>query len=128
VRAIESQVMIPNGNTLVMGGLVQDNPTATFSKVPFLGDIPGLGWAFHSETKNMSKDNLIIFLTPTIVRDADFQPTPTTFLQSKPKTMKSPMNPHHPWDGAEPETGWSNPAPVPGEFDQQKVSRDNNNY
>jgi hypothetical protein len=42
--------------------------------------------------------------------------------------MKSPMNPHHPWDGAEPETGWSNPAPVPGEFDQQKVSRDNNNY
>jgi type II secretory pathway component GspD/PulD (secretin) len=128
VRSIDSQVMIPNGNTLVMGGLVQDNPTATFSKVPFLGDIPGLGWAFHSETKNMSKDNLIIFLTPTIVRDADFQPTPTTFLQSKPKTMKSPMNPHHPWDGAEPETGWSNPAPVPGEFDQQKVSRDNNNY
>jgi type II secretory pathway component GspD/PulD (secretin) len=124
-RRIESQVMIPNGNTLVMGGLVQDNPTASYSKVPFLGDIPGLGWAFHSENKSMSKDNLIIFLTPTIIRDADFQPTPTTFLQSKPRTMKSPMNPHRPWDGAEPdvERGWSNPAPLPGEFDKMPITK-----
>lgn len=124
-RRIESQVMIPNGNTLVMGGLVQDNPTASYSKVPFLGDIPGLGWAFHSENKSMSKDNLIIFLTPTIIRDADFQPTPTSFLQSKPRTMKSPMNPHRPWDGAEPdvERGWSNPAPLPGEFDKMPITK-----
>ena len=121
-RKIESQVMIPNGNTLVMGGLVQDSPTASYTKVPFLGDIPGLGWAFHSESKSMSKDNLIIFLTPTIVRDADFQPTPTAFLQSKPKTMMSPMNPHKPWDGAEPETDWSNPAPLPGEFEKTKAT------
>jgi general secretion pathway protein D len=127
-RRIESQVMIPNGNTLVMGGLVQDSPNASYSKVPFLGDIPGLGWAFHSETKSMSKDNLIIFLTPTIVRDADFQPTPSAFLQSTPKTMRSPMNPHKPWDGAEPETDWSNPAPIPAEFEKRKISADNGNY
>ena len=124
-RKIESQVMIPNGNTLVMGGLVQDSPTATYTKVPFLGDIPGLGWAFHSENKSMSKDNLIIFLTPTIVRDEDFQPTTTTFLQSKPKTMQSPMNPHRPWDGAVPdiEGGWSNPAPLPDEFSHTKPTK-----
>ena len=125
VRRIVSQVMIPNGNTLVMGGLVQDQPTAQYSKVPFLGDIPGLGWAFHSESKTMSKDNLIIFLTPTIVRETDFQPTTTSFLQSKPKTMRSPMNPHMPWDGAEPaiEGGWNNPAPIPGEFDRVKNTK-----
>jgi len=115
-RRIQSQVMIPNGNTLVMGGLVQDAPNASFTKVPFLGDIPGLGWAFHSESKSMSKDNLIIFITPTIVKDSDFRPEPSTFLQSKGNTMRSPMNPHHIWDGAEPETGWNNPAPIPGEF------------
>jgi len=122
-RRVESQVIIPNGNTLVMGGLVQDSPTANYTKVPFLGDIPGLGWAFHSESKALNKDNLIIFLTPTIVQDADFQPTPTTFLQSKPKTMNSPMNPHKPWDGAEPdiERGWDNPAPLPGEFDHTPI-------
>jgi len=127
-RRIESQVLIPNGNTLVMGGLIQDNPTATYTKVPLLGDIPGLGWAFRSENKSMSKDNLIIFLTPTIVRDEDFQPMPTDFLQSKPKTMRSPMNPHTMWDGSEPRTDWSNPAPLPGEFDQRKISPSNQNY
>jgi type II secretory pathway component GspD/PulD (secretin) len=121
-RKIQSQVMIPNGNTLVMGGLVQDNPNATYSKVPFLGDIPGLGWAFHSESKNMTKDNLIIFLTPTIVRDDDFQLAPTSYLQSKPRTMGETLNPHMPWDGAEPESGgWNNPAPMPGEFDVKPV-------
>jgi general secretion pathway protein D len=115
-RKIQSQVMVPDGNTLVMGGLVQDNPNATYTKVPFLGDIPGLGWAFHSESKAMTKDNLVIFLTPTIVKDDDFQPSSTSFLQSKAKTMQQPMNPHKPWDGAEPIRGWNNPAPMPGEF------------
>ncbi len=128
-RKIESQVLIPNGHTLVMGGLIQDNPTATYSKVPVLGDVPGLGWAFRSESKSMSKDNLIIFLTPTIVRDEDFQDTaPTDFLNSKNKTMRSPMNPHTVWDGSEPRTDWSNPAPLPEEFKKRTISPDNNNY
>jgi general secretion pathway protein D len=117
-RKITSEVTIPNGKTLVMGGLVQDSPNATYSTVPFLGDIPGLGWAFKSESKSMTKDNLLIFLTPSIVKDNDFQAAASTFLQSKPRTMRSPMNPHKPWDGAEPSAGWDNPAPLPGEFDK----------
>ena len=114
--------MIPNGNTLVMGGLVQDNPTASYTKVPLLGDIPGLGWAFRSESKTMTKDNLIIFMTPTIIKNSDFQPAtsaPADFLQSKPAVMKSRMNPNSIWDGAEPHGDWSNPAPMPGEFDKK---------
>jgi general secretion pathway protein D len=118
-RKIDTQVMIPNGNTLVMGGLVQDNPTASYTKVPVLGDIPGLGWAFRSENKSMTKDNLIIFLTPTIIKDSDFQPATTDFLKSKPTAMKSPMNPNTIWDGAQPRGDWSNPAPVPGEFNKK---------
>src|SRR5665213_1986653 len=120
-RRINTQVLIPNGNTLVMGGLVQDNPTATYTKVPSLGDIPGLGWAFRSENKAMDKDNLIIFLTPTIVKDNDFSPTETDFLQSKPTPMKSPMNPNTMWDSSKPRGNWSNPNPVPGEFDTNKM-------
>ena len=114
-RHIETQVMIPNANTLVMGGLIQDNPTATWTQVPLLGDIPALGWAFKSENVTMNKDNLIIFITPTIVKDDDFQPTTTDFLASKPALMKQPMNPNSKWDRPEPD--WSNPAPVAGEFD-----------
>ena len=128
-RSMDSQVMIPNGNTLVMGGLIQDNPTASYTKVPLLGDIPGLGWAFRSEEKSMSKDNLIIFLTPTIVKDGDFQNTaPSDFLQSQAKLMRSPMNPHSLWDGSEPRTDWSNPAPIPDEFTPRTVSSAKENY
>jgi type II secretory pathway component GspD/PulD (secretin) len=122
VRRIDSQVMIPNGNTLVMGGLVSDNPTASYSKVPLLGDIPGLGWAFRSESKANTKDNLIIFLTPTIIKDSDFQPVSSAaadFLKSKPPVMKNGLNPNTIWDGAEPRGDWSNPAPTPGEYDSK---------
>jgi type II secretory pathway component GspD/PulD (secretin) len=120
-RHIETQVMIPNANTLVMGGLIQDNPTATWTQVPLLGDIPALGWAFKSENVTMNKDNLIIFITPTIVKDDDFQPTTTDFLASKPVLMKQPMNPNSKWDRPEPD--WSNPAPVAGEFDSNPTAQ-----
>ena len=115
VRHIETQVMIPDGNTLVMGGLVEDNPTASYTQVPVLGNIPYLGWAFKSETASMDKENLVIFITPTIVKDTDFQPASTDFLASKPAPMKEPMNPNSFWDKPG-ETDWSNPAPAPGEF------------
>ena len=116
-RHIDTQVLIPNAHTLVMGGLVKDSPNATYTKVPLLGDIPGLGWAFRSENKSLDKDNLIIFITPTIVKDTDYSPMATDFLQSQPHEMKSPMNPNTSWDSAKPRGDWSNPAPAAGEFD-----------
>ena len=115
-RHIETQVLIPNGNTLVMGGLVKDSPAASYTKVPLLGDIPFLGYAFRSENKSLEKNNLLIFITPTIVRDTDFTPTTTDFLKSEPNTLKSPMNPNKMWDSAKPRGDWSNPVPTPGEF------------
>jgi len=117
MRRLSTQVLIPNGNTLVMGGLVQDSPSATYHKVPLLGDIPALGWAFRSEDKSMQKDNLVIFITPTIVQDSDFHASPTDFLNTKPNTMKQPMDPRTMWDSGEPRGNWSNPAPTPGEFE-----------
>ena len=127
-RSFSTKVLIPSGNTLVIGGLIQDNPTASYTKVPVLGDIPGLGWAFRSESKTLNKDNLIVFLTPTIVATNDFQPTKTDYLQSKPKYMQAPMNPHSLWDGAEPRKDWSNPAPTENEFTDKKISRASDNY
>ncbi len=57
----------------------------------------------------MQKDNLLIFITPTIVRDTDFKATTTDFLKSTPQTMKDPMNPNSWWDSAERQGDWSNP-------------------
>jgi general secretion pathway protein D len=81
--SIETSVMVPSGNTLVMGGLVSDSTQKSYTKVPFLGDIPGLGYAFRKESKAREKANLIIFLTPTIIEDSDMQPYRTEFLNTQ---------------------------------------------
>ena len=83
IRKMETEVVIPSGHTLVMGGLISDTVTKSYSKVPLLGDLPGIGLAFRRDTKERRKSNLIIFVTPTIVQDRDFQPTASDYLQNK---------------------------------------------
>jgi len=82
IRKMETHVMISSGNTLVLGGMIQDDVRNQNTKVPILGDIPVIGYAFRSEGKSRQKGNLLIFLTPTIVQDEDFTPTKTDFLKT----------------------------------------------
>jgi type II secretory pathway component GspD/PulD (secretin) len=100
VRKIDTQVMIPSGHTLVLGGLVQDDTRTSNTKVPVLGDIPGLGNIFRSDSKSRQKNNLLVFITPTIVQDTDFQPTKTTFLQTPLQTTED--KPWSAWDSGKP--------------------------
>jgi type IV pilus assembly protein PilQ len=66
-KRIKTQVRVNNGETLVLGGIFDGDESSTVSKVPYLGDIPGLGWMFKTTTKENSKTELIIFLTPRIL-------------------------------------------------------------
>ena len=104
VRQIDTRVLIPSGNTLVMGGLVSDDTTDGNTKVPIMGDIPGLGWLFREESKTQQKRDLLIFITPTIVQDEDFQPTQTDFL--KTKDNDKPTADFGAWDSGKPQD-WS---------------------
>jgi general secretion pathway protein D len=81
-RTLDTRVMIPSGNTLVMGGLVQDDTRTGNTKVPVLGDIPILSALFRHDTKERQKSELLVFVTPTIVQDADYQPTTSTYLKT----------------------------------------------
>jgi type II secretory pathway component GspD/PulD (secretin) len=108
-RSFDTRVLVPNAHTLVMGGMVSDNPQSTTTKVPLLGDIPYLGYAFRSESKSVSKDNLLVFITPTIVKDSDFRATDTQFLNSQPYKREAMLNPNSLWDGTHP-YNWSNPT------------------
>lgn len=69
-RSIKTTVLADNGQTIVLGGLVKDDTIKTISKVPLLGDIPLLGYLFRSTSDKKIKQNLLVFLQPTLVRDS----------------------------------------------------------
>ena len=70
-RSIESQVVVEDGGIIVLGGLIEDTFEEKKSKIPLLGDIPLLGALFRSETREKRRTNLMVFLRPVVMRDAD---------------------------------------------------------
>lgn len=68
-REIKTMILAADQETIVLGGLISDDITESESKVPFLGDIPFIGWLFKSKSTQHIKRNLMIFLKPTIVLD-----------------------------------------------------------
>jgi type II secretory pathway component GspD/PulD (secretin) len=68
-RAAQTLVRVKNGQTLVLGGLLESKETKAVRKVPFLGYIPLIGWLFTSVSSQRSNTDLVIFITPTIVTD-----------------------------------------------------------
>jgi general secretion pathway protein D len=69
-RSIKSTILADDGQVVVLGGLIQDDITQSVSKVPLLGDIPWLGRLFRSTTDTHVKRNLMVFLRPSVIRDA----------------------------------------------------------
>jgi general secretion pathway protein D len=68
-RSMETTTIAKDQQTIVIGGLVRDNIILNERKVPLLGDIPFLGWLFKFQSRAVQKLNLLVFLTPTLVRD-----------------------------------------------------------
>ena len=68
-RTITTQVLVNDGQTVVLGGILETERRDTVNKVPFLGDIPGLGALFRSKSRTDNKDELLIFVTPKILRE-----------------------------------------------------------
>ncbi len=66
-RTLESNVLIKSGDTLAIGGLMQDEVIKSRTKVPIMGDVPGLGYLFQSRSNARVKRNLLVFVTPTII-------------------------------------------------------------
>lgn len=66
---LQTNVLVSDGETVVLGGLYEDESTATIKKVPLLGDIPVVGTLFKNSSKTVTKRELLIFITPRIVDD-----------------------------------------------------------
>jgi type IV pilus secretin PilQ/predicted competence protein len=68
-RSVKTTVRIKDGDTLVIGGLINTEDTETIKKIPILGDIPLLGYLFKNTSKDKTDKELIIFITPHIFKD-----------------------------------------------------------
>jgi type II secretory pathway component GspD/PulD (secretin) len=106
-RNFDTRVMIPSGNTLVMGGLITDSVREGNIKVPILGDIPYVGRLFRQDRKEREQGNLIVFITPTIVQDQDFQPTVSDYLKTPVPTGNTVDKDWTWWDSGRPASDWS---------------------
>ena len=67
---VATQVLVDNGQTIVLGGIFRDTNTQAVDKTPFLGDLPYVGRLFRRTTESQDKSELLIFITPRIIDDA----------------------------------------------------------
>jgi len=69
-QKVTTEVLVDNGGTVVIGGIYTKDVSDALTKVPLLGDIPIIGWLFKSDTKTDNKSELLIFITPRIIKDS----------------------------------------------------------
>lgn len=84
-RAANTTVVVKNAQTVAIAGLIRDNKSTIEHKIPLLGDIPLLGWLFKFQTKKAEKTNLMIFLTPHIIKESE---DADTILKEKKEKME----------------------------------------
>ncbi|MEC4676280.1 MAG: secretin N-terminal domain-containing protein, partial [Nitrospirota bacterium] len=70
-RSTQTSVVVKDNQTVVIGGLMEERDEENLAKVPVLGDIPVLGWLFKTKSISKKKTNLLIFITPHVIKDAD---------------------------------------------------------
>jgi type IV pilus assembly protein PilQ len=68
-KHIQTQVLVENGGTVVIGGIFTEDLTETDTKVPFFGDLPGIGILFKNKTRASTKRELLVFITPKMLAD-----------------------------------------------------------
>ena len=68
-RRVKTTVVVNDGEVLALGGMIQDQTSTDSTQIPVLGDIPGLGALFSNRSKSTSKTELLILITPRVVRD-----------------------------------------------------------
>ena len=66
-RTIDTTILVEDNEVIILGGLIRDKETQAESRVPLLGSIPGLGMLFRNRTTSTEKQNLMVFLRPTVL-------------------------------------------------------------
>lgn len=91
-RSTKTSVVIKDRETVVIGGLMQERDEVSLTKMPFIGDIPVIGWLFKDKNTSKTKTNLLVFITPNIIKESDRL---TRITADKQKEFKESGNGNH---------------------------------
>jgi general secretion pathway protein D len=98
ISTARATVMVPNGQTIVLGGLITSSVDTAERKVPWLGDVPILGWAFRYDFQQTRRTELLVFLTPRIITDdaesehiSDVEIARMHFIESEAEEIHGPL-------------------------------------
>ena len=69
-NSVQTQVLVENGETVVLGGIFRSEEISSISKTPFFGDLPLIGALFRNTTYSSEKNELLVFITPRLVKDS----------------------------------------------------------
>ncbi|NIF27589.1 type II secretion system protein GspD [Pantoea sp. Tr-811] len=96
-RAIDTSILLDDGQIMVLGGLLQDGYSQTNEGIPWLSSLPGVGALFRSERRAINKTNLMVFLRPYIIRDASVGRTITRNRYDFIRRVQGNLKPDHNW-------------------------------
>jgi len=96
-RAIDTSILLDDGQIMVLGGLLRDGYSQSNDAVPWLADIPGLGALFRNEKRSVTKTNLMVFLRPYIIRDRGAGRSITLNRYEFMRRAQGGLQPEHSW-------------------------------
>lgn len=96
-RAIDTSILLDDGQIMVLGGLLQDGYSQSNDAVPWLSSIPGLGALFRNEKRSINKTNLMVFLRPYIIRDSGAGRSITLNRYDFMRRAQGQLQPEHSW-------------------------------
>jgi general secretion pathway protein D len=106
-RESETTVVVQSGETIVIGGIIDDTVDRTRTGIPFLMDIPVVGRAFRVESDNVRRTELIVLLTPHVVRDRQESRNATEAFKSRLKGMERDL---YRYEAGRPDYGSGTPS------------------
>jgi general secretion pathway protein D len=127
-REIKTSVIVDDGGTIVLGGLIDDAVQESVSKVPLLGDIPILGHLFKSTSTSVSKRNLMVFIRPTIVRDGltmnDISKQKYQYIRAEQLNRQSQGIPLMPFTDGPSLPEWDDTLSLPPSYEEYLENKD----